>query len=96
MLLASPERDNASGWVVGRNPHGNPISGHDFDAKASHPSAQLGQHLVTRVTLNPVESATMDSHHGPLNVDEVVFCQRSSCSGKYSSLPPLASFVPPR
>lgn len=92
MPLASPERNNAPGWIVGRYPYRDPVSGYDLDAKTPHPTAKLSQHLVTGVALNPVKSATVDSHYGPLNVNKIVFRQRTSRSQKYTSLP--ASFVP--
>lgn len=92
MPLTSPERDNSSGWVVGRYPYRDPVPGDDLDAKTPHLTAELSQYLVTGVALNSIKPATVDSHHGPLNINEIVFRQRTSRSQKYTSLP--ASFVP--
>ena len=44
--LASSERDDAAGGVVGGDADGDSIAGHDFDTKTPHAAAQLGEHLV--------------------------------------------------
>jgi len=52
--LACTERDDAAHRIVGRHANGHSITGNYFNAKAAHPAAQLGKHLVPGVTLHAV------------------------------------------
>ena len=74
-LLASPEGDDASDRVVGRNTHGYPIARNDLNAKAAHPAAQLGQYLVAGIHLHAIQAAAMHGNHGALDINEIVLTQ---------------------
>jgi hypothetical protein len=76
--LARAEGDDAADGIVGRNAYGHAISRDNFDAEAAHAAAQLGQHFVAGVALNPVEAPAMDSHDRTLHVDEIVLAQTAS------------------
>src|SRR5689334_19105480 len=54
MLLAGAERDDSADGIVRRNADGHSISWNDFDSKAAHSAAQLGQNLVAGVALHAV------------------------------------------
>ena len=73
--LASAEGDDAPFRIVGRNTNGYPITRNDFDSKTAHPATELRQYLVTLVTLNAVEAATVYRHDGTLHIDEIVLAQ---------------------
>ena len=74
-ISASPEGDDASDRIVGRNAHGNPIAGNDLNAEAAHPAAQLGQHFVAGVHLHAIEAAAVHGNHGALDINEIVLTQ---------------------
>jgi hypothetical protein len=76
--LARAEGDDAADGIVGRDAYGHAISRDNFDAEAAHAAAQLGQHFVAGVALNPVEASAMDSHDRTLHVDEIVLAQTAS------------------
>ena len=73
--LASAEGDDAPFRIVGRHANGYPITRNDFDSKTAHPATELRQYLVTLVTLNAVEAATVYRHDGTLHIDEIVLSQ---------------------
>ena len=76
--LARPEGDDASDGIVGRNPYGHAISRDNFDAEAAHTPAELSQHFMAGVALNPVKASAVDSHYRTLHVDEIVLAQTAS------------------
>ena len=76
--LASPESDNAPDRIVRRDANRHSISGDDFDPKAAHPAAELGEHLVSGIALHSVKATAMHSDDGTLHVDEVVLAQSAS------------------
>ena len=67
--LAGTEGDDAADGVVRGHANGDPIAGHDLDAKPSHPAAELGQHFVARIDLHAIETAAVDRHNGALNIN---------------------------
>ena len=78
MWLACAERDDAPDRIVRRHADGHSISRDDFDAKASHATAELGQHFVAGVALNPVKATAVNGHYRTLHVDEIVLTQTAS------------------
>ena len=76
--LAGPESDNAPDGIVRRDANRHSISGDDFDPKAAHPAAELGEHLVSGIALHSVKATAMHSDDGTLHVDEVVLAQSAS------------------
>jgi hypothetical protein len=76
--LARAEGDDAADGIVGRNTYGHAISRDNFNAEAAHAAAELGQHFVAGVALNPVEAPAMDGHNRTLHVDEIVLAQTAS------------------
>jgi hypothetical protein len=78
--LTSSERDDASDWIVWGDPYGDPIARNDLDAEAAHTTAELGEHLVPRITLNAIQPSAVHCHHCPLHVDQIVFAQTGSKS----------------
>ena len=76
--LSSAECDDAADRVVRGHAHCDAIARHDLDAEAAHPAAELGEHLVSGVTLHAVETATMNRHDRALHVDEIVLTQTAS------------------
>ena len=73
--LARAERDDAPDGVVRRNADGHPIARNDFDTKAAHSTAELGQHLVAGVTLHPVQPATVHGDDSALHVNQIILAQ---------------------
>ena len=73
--LASSEGDDAANRIVRRNADGHAIPGNHFDAKAAHSAAELGQDLVARIDLHPIQAAAMNGNHGALNINEVILAQ---------------------
>ena len=76
--LARAEGNDAPDGIVRRNANGHAISRNNFDAEAAHSAAELREHFVTRVALNPIETAAMNGHHGTLHVYEIVLAQSAS------------------
>jgi hypothetical protein len=76
LWLARPEGDDAAYGIVRRDAYGDAIPWHYLDTKAAHPAAQLCQHFVARVALDPVEPSTVHCHHGALHVNQVVLAQK--------------------
>jgi hypothetical protein len=74
-VSAGAEGDDAPDRVVRGNSNGHSIARHHFYAEAAHSAAQLGEYLVTGVTLNPVEAAAMDCHDRSLHINQVVLAQ---------------------
>ncbi len=72
---AYSEGDETAGRVVRRYTHRHAVSRHDFDVKAAHLAAQLGEHVVSGVTLHPVQSTAVDRDNRALHVNEFVFAQ---------------------
>jgi hypothetical protein len=67
--LACSEGDDAADRIVRRNADGYAIAWHHLDAESPHAPAQLGEHFVASVTLNPVEPAAVNRHDSALHVD---------------------------
>ena len=67
--LAGAECNDAADRIVRRYADRYPVSWNDFDAKAAHSAAELGQYFVTRVALHPVESAAVHRDDRALHVD---------------------------
>ena len=74
-LSARAEGDDASHWIVGRNPDSDPVPWHHFDAEPAHAAAQLRKNFVALIALHPIEAATVDGHHGALHVNKIVLTQ---------------------
>ena len=55
--LSGAEGDDAADRVVGGDADGHAIAGHDLDAEAPHPAAQLRQHFVARLGLDAIQAA---------------------------------------
>ena len=75
MWLARPEGDDAADRIVRRDADGDAIPWNHFDAEATHPAAELGQHFMAGVALDPVQPAAVDGDHGALHVNEIVLAQ---------------------
>ena len=54
--LTCAEGDDAADRIVGRDADGHAVAGHDLDAEAAHPAAQLRQHFVAGVALHAVQA----------------------------------------
>ena len=78
--LTSAKRNDAADRVVRRNPDGDPVSGHDLDAKSPHPAAKLSEHLMSGVALNAIKPSAVHRNHRSLHVDQIVFAQTGSKS----------------
>ena len=78
LWLAGAERDDAPDGVVRRNADGHSIARNDFDTEAAHSTAELGQHFVAGVALNPIEATAVNSHYRTLHVYEIVLAQTAS------------------
>ena len=74
-LSARAEGDDASHWIVGRNPDSDPVPWHHFDAEPAHAAAQLRKNFVALIALHSIETAAMDSHYSALHVNEIVLTQ---------------------
>jgi hypothetical protein len=75
LWLSGPEGDDAADRVVGGHADRDAITWNNFDPEAAHAAAQLCEHFVSRIALHAIEAAGMDSHHGALHVDQIVFTQ---------------------
>lgn len=73
--LSRAEGDDAPKRIVGRNPNRDAVAGNNLDAEAPHPTAELGEHLVAGVALDPVQAAAVHGHDRALNINEIVFAQ---------------------
>ena len=73
--LACAEGDDAPDRIVRRHADGYPIARNHLDAKASHSTAELGQHFVAGVALNTVKPAAVYRDHSALHVYQVVLAQ---------------------
>jgi hypothetical protein len=73
--LAGAEGDDASNRIVRGDSDSDAISGNDFDAEPTHSTAELGEHFVTGIALNAVETAAVYRDHGALHVNEIVLAQ---------------------
>jgi hypothetical protein len=69
IYLSCAEGDDAADRIVGRDANRHAVTGDDFDAEAPHPAAQLGEHFMTGITLDPIQPAGMHRHHRSLHVD---------------------------
>ena len=74
-LLASSEGNDPPDGIVGGHPDGHAISRDDLDSKPAHAAAQLGEHLMPLITLDPIKTAAMDRNYGPLHVDQIILAQ---------------------
>jgi hypothetical protein len=74
-FLSSAERDDPADRVVGGDADCDPVTGHHLDAEAPHPSAQLREHFMAGVTLDPVQPAGMHGDDCPLHIYKIVFAQ---------------------
>ena len=100
--LARAEGDDAADGIVGRDAYGHAISRDNFDAEAAHAAAELSQHFVAGVALNPVKAAAVNGHYRTLHVYEIVLAQTASnpfifldkhCATFKSQVPSLRSPV---
>jgi len=78
LWLARAEGNDAPDGIVRRNANGHAISRNNFDAEAAHSAAELREHFVSRVALNPIEAPAMNSHYRTLHVYEIVLAQTAS------------------
>jgi hypothetical protein len=69
VLLARPERDDASDRIVRRNPDSDSIAWDHFDPESAHTPAELCQHFMTGVALYAIQSATMHGDDGSLHIN---------------------------
>jgi hypothetical protein len=67
--LAGAEGNDASNGIVRGDADGHAISGNDFDTESTHPTAELGEHLVTGVALNTVKASAVNGDDGALHVN---------------------------
>ena len=75
VALASAERDDAPHRIVRRDANRHAIAWNNFDAEAAHTAAELREHFVACVALDPVEPAAVHRYHRSLHVDEIVLAQ---------------------
>ena len=75
LRLAGAEGDDAADWIVRRHADGHAISRNNFDTKAAHAAAELGEHLVAGIALDPVEPTAVNGDHGSLHVYEIILAQ---------------------
>src|SRR5438132_7407937 len=78
LWLARAEGNDAPDRIVRRHADGHAISRNYLDAKAAHSAAELGEDLVTRITLHAVQSAAVNCHDGSLHVNKIVLAQTAS------------------
>jgi hypothetical protein len=67
--LASAEGDDAANGVIGRDADGHPVARDNLDAEPTHSPAQLGQNLMARIDLHPIQAAAVHGHDGPLDIN---------------------------
>jgi hypothetical protein len=67
--LTRAECDDAADRVVWRDPDGHAVAWDDLDTETTHTAAQLCEHFVPCVALNPIETSAMDRHYCALHVD---------------------------
>jgi len=65
----SSESDDSPHRIVGGNSNGDPVSWHYLDSETPHAAAQLREHLMPGVTLNPVKAAAVHRHNRSLHID---------------------------
>jgi len=75
MALSGSEGDDAAHRVVRGHANGHTIAWDNLDSKSPHPAAQLGEHLVSGITLHAVKPARVDRDNGPLHINQIVFAQ---------------------
>jgi hypothetical protein len=75
LWLARAEGNDAPDRIVRRDADGHAISGDDLDAEAAHSAAELGEHLMSGVTLHAVKPAAVHRNDGALHIDEIVLAQ---------------------
>jgi hypothetical protein len=73
--LSGAEGDDAADRVVRRYANRDAVAGNNFDSEATHPAAQLRQHLMPRITLHAVQTARVNRNHGSLHIYQIVFAQ---------------------
>jgi hypothetical protein len=74
--LPSSKCDDAANRIVGRDAHGDAVARHHLDAESAHPSAQLGEHFMARIALDPIQPPRVDGDDRALHVDKIVFAQQ--------------------
>ena len=87
LWLACPERYDAPDGIVRRNPDGYAIARNDFYTEAAHSTAELGQDLVSGITLHTVQPATVHGDDSALHVNQIIlaqllanpFCRQTLC-----------------
>ncbi len=85
---AGTERDDSALRIVRRDSHGDSVTWYDFDAKAAHPAAQLGEYFLTRFYLYPIKAATMNGHDRALHVNQIILAQAYSSAESMPDAPP--------
>jgi hypothetical protein len=73
--LSGSEGDDAADRIVRRHADGDAIPWHDLDAEAAHAAAQLREHFMAGIALDPIKPARVNRNHGPLHVNQIVFAQ---------------------
>lgn len=76
VCLSGSEGDDAADRIVRGDADGDAIAWDDLDPKSPHPSAQLREHFMTCIALNPVEPPGMHGDDCPLHINEIVFTQQ--------------------
>lgn len=85
---AGTEGDDSALRIVGRDSHGDSVTRYDFDAKAAHPAAQLGEYFLTRFDLHPIKATTMNGHDRALHVNQIILAQAYSSAESMPDAPP--------
>ena len=80
--LSCAEGDDAPDRIVRGDAHGDAITGDDLDSEAAHPSAQLGEDLMTGITLDSIQPPGMHRYHRSLHIYQIVFAQQLILSNK--------------
>ena len=78
MWLACPEGNDAPDRIVRRHADGHAISGNNLDTEAAHAAAELSEHFVAGITLDPVKPPAVHRDNGALHIDQVVLAQTAS------------------
>ena len=74
-VSASSEGDDAADRVVGRDTHRYAVTWYNLDSKPAHPATQLGQHFVTLITLDAVETSAVNRYDRALHVNQIILAQ---------------------
>jgi hypothetical protein len=67
--LSGSEGNNAAHRIVRRHSDGYTVAWNHFDAETAHAAAQLGEHFVTGVALDAIQTSAVHCYHRSLHVD---------------------------